>query len=170
MPRELLHELSSLPGKRQRWLPLTLVFWAFLNMVLQPGSSCRETQRSIQAWWKVRQRVWLNPCSSAFCAARARLPLNWLRRLWWRAADRLMVAAPTLPGCHGRRVVVVDGTSVTTPDTHENQQQWPQPQSQMPGCGWPLINLVGLFCLSSGALLRATHGKWKTSEARLFAL
>ena len=170
LPKELLHELASLPGKRQRWLPLTLVFWAFLNMVLQPGGSCRETQRSIQAWWKLRQRVWLNPCSSAFCAARARLPLDWLRRLWWRAADRLMAAAPTLPGCHGRRVLVVDGTSVTTPDTHENQQQWPQPKSQKPGCGWPLINLVGLFCLSSGALLRATHGKWKTSEARLFAL
>ena len=52
-----------------------------------------------------------------------------------------MVAAPTLLGCHGRRVLVVDGTSGTTPDTHENQQQWPQPKSQKPGCGWPLINL-----------------------------
>lgn len=170
LPGESLHELASLPGKRLRWLPLTLVFWACLNMTLQPGSSCRETQRSIQAWWRRRQRVWLNPCSSAFCTARARWPLAWLRRLWWRAADRLAATTPTLPGCQGRRVLVVDGTSVTTPDTFDNQQQWPQPKSQKPGCGWPLINLVGLFCLSSGALLRATHGKWKTSEARLFAL
>ena len=90
--------------------------------------------------------------------------------LWWRAADRLAASAPTLPGCHGRRVLVVDGTSVTAPDTHDNQQEWPQPGSQKPGCGWPLINLAGIFCLSSGALLRAAHGPWKTSEARLFAL
>jgi len=170
LPGESLRELAALPRKRLRWLPLPLVFWACLNMVFHPGSSCRETQRSIQAWWKRRQRLWLNPCSSAFCAARARLPLDWLRRLWWRAADGLAAAAPTLPGCHGRRVLVVDGTSVTAPDTADNQQEWPQPKSQKPGCGWPLINQAGLFCLSSGALLRAAHGRWKTSEARLFAL
>jgi hypothetical protein len=169
-PTGALHELASLPLKRLRWLPLTLVFWACLNMVFHPGSSCRESQRSIQAWWKRRQRNWRNPCSSAFCAARARLPLSWLRSLWWRAADKLATAAPTLPGCHGRRVLVVDGTSVTAPDTDDNQQQWPQPGSQKPGCGFPLISLVGIFCLGSGALLRAAHGKWKTSEARLFAL
>ncbi len=170
LPKETLLELASLPGKRLRWLPLTLVFWACLNMVFHPGSPCREAQRSIQAWWKRRQRNWRNPCNSAFCAARARLPLDWLRRLWWRAADRLASATPTLPGCHGRRVRVADGTAVTAPDTHENQQEWPQPGSQKPGCGWPLINLVGLFCLGSGALLRAAHGRWKTSAARLFAL
>ena len=56
------------------------------------------------------------------------------------------------------------------PDTDENQQEWPQPKSQRPGCGWPLIKLAGIFYLSSGALLRAAHGRWKTSEAHLFAL
>ena len=170
LPIEALHELASLPFKRLRWLPLTLVFWAWLNMVFHPGSSCRESQRSIQAWWKRRKRTWRNPCSGAFCDARARLPLDWLRRLWWRAAEGLAAAAPALPGCHGRRVLVVDGTSATAPDTYDNQQEWPQPGSQKPGCGFPIINLVGIFCLSSGALLRAAHGKWKTSEAYLFAL
>ena len=170
LPTEALQELASLPLKRLRWLPLPLVFWACLNMVFHPGSSCRESQRSIQAWWKRRKRNWRNPCSSAFCAARARLPLGWLRSLWWRAADSLATAAPTLPGCHGRRVLVVDGTSVSAPDTHDNQQEWPQPGSQKPGCGFPIINLAGIFCLGSGALLRAAHGRWKTSEAYLFAL
>ena len=165
LPIEALRDLASLPLKRIRWLPLTLVFWACLNMVFHPGSSCRESQRSIQAWWKRRKCNWRNPCSSAFCGARARLPLGWLRSLWWLAADRLAAAAPTLPGCHGRRVLVVDGTSLTTPDTYDNQQAWPQPGSQKPGCGFPIINLAGIFCLGSGALLRAAHGKWKTSEA-----
>jgi hypothetical protein len=82
----------------------------------------------------------------------------------------MAAAAPCLPGCYGRRVLVVDGTSVTAPDTAQNQKEWPQPKSQKPGCGWPLISIVGIFCLSSGALLHAAHGAWKTSEARLFAL
>jgi hypothetical protein len=110
LPAEALHELASLPGKRLRWLPLPLVFWACLNMVFHPGASCRESQRSIQAWWKRRQRHWRNPCSSAFCAARARRPLDWLRRLWWRAADRedaleemlILCAADLLPRRPGR--------------------------------------------------------------------
>jgi hypothetical protein len=170
LPAEMLRELALLPFKRLRWLPLPLVFWACLNMIFHPGSSCRESQRSIQAWWKRLGRVWLNPCSSAFCAARTRLPMDWLLRLWWRAADRLASATPTLPGCHGRRVLVVDGTSIVAPDTEANQHQWPQPGMQKPGCGWPLIHLAGIFCLSSGALVRAAHGKWKTSEHRLFAL
>ena len=169
LPGELLNELETLPDRRECWLPMSLVFWAFLNMVLHPGSSCREAQRSIQAWWKKQDSIWLNPCSSAFCGARARLPMDWLHRLWLRAATLLSTSAPSLPGCHDRRVLVVDGTSVQTPDTELNQKEWPQPKSQKPGCGWPLINLLGIFCLSSGALLHAAHGKYKTSEARLFA-
>lgn len=169
LPRELLVELATLPGRRLRWLPLPLVFWAFLNMVLHPGSPCREAQRSIQAWWKKQHSIWRNPCSSAFCAARARLPMDWLRRLWLRAATLLSASAPSLPGCHNRRVLVVDGTTVQAPDTELNQKEWPQPSTQKPGCGWPLIHLLGIFCLSSGALLHAVHGKWKTSEARMFA-
>ena len=48
LPAEMLRELASLPLKRLRWLPLPLVFWACLNMVFHPGSSCRESQRSIE--------------------------------------------------------------------------------------------------------------------------
>ena len=53
-----------------RWLPLPLVFWAFLNMLLNPGGPCREAQRSIQAWWMRLGRNWRNPCTSAFCCTR----------------------------------------------------------------------------------------------------
>jgi hypothetical protein len=170
LPAGLLHELRSLPGTRLRWLPLTLVFWAFLQMVLNPGSSCRETQRCLQAWWHRQGRLWRNPNTNAFCQARVRLPLHWLRRLWWRLADSLARRAAPLPGTHGRRVLAVDGTSVHTPDSDSNQHRWPQPSSQKPGCGFPLIMIVGVFCLQSGALLRAAQGAWKTHEARLFAL
>jgi hypothetical protein len=170
LPAGALRELAELPGRRVRWLPLPLVFWAFLNMVLSPRSSCRESQRSIQSWWQRRKRLWLNPCSSAFCMARAKLPMLWLRGLWWKMAGALADSAPALPGCHGRRVLVVDGSSVNAPDTCLNQAEWPQPKSQKPGCGFPLINILGIFDLSSGALLRAAHGHYKTSEARMFAL
>ena len=169
-PGEFLHELRKLPGTRSRWLPLPLIFWAFLSMVLNPGTPCREAQRAVQAWWKRLGRLWQSTCTNAFCMARSRLPLDWLRRLWWRMADGIAAAAPDLPGCHGRRVLAVDGTIIQTPDTAGSQQLWPQPSSQKPGCGFPHILVVALFCLRSGALLRAVHGAVKSHEARLFAL
>lgn len=170
LPREVLGELRFVPGSRCRWLPLIVIFWSFLSMVLNPNMTCREAQRAVQAWWVRQGRIWRSVSTSAFCMARSRLPLTWLRKLWWRLADRLAAAAPGLPGTHGRRVLVVDGTELQCPDTPGCQARWPQPSSQKPGCGFPHILVVAIFCLRSGALLRAVHGSLKAHEARLFAL
>jgi hypothetical protein len=67
-------------------------------------------------------------------------------------------------------VRLVDGTTASMPDTPENQERWPQPKSQKPGCGFPLLKLVGLFCLASGALLRAVHSSLAHHEAVLARL
>jgi len=58
----------------------------------------------------------------------------------------------------GRRVRIVDGTGLSMPDTAANQLQWPQNSGQKPGCGFPQLKVVGLFCLQSGALLEVAHG------------
>jgi hypothetical protein len=67
----------------------------------------------------------------------------------------------------GRRVKLVDGTGVSMPDTAQNQQAWPQPKSQKPGCGFPLLKLVGLFCLHTGAMLQTVHGRWNLHDCVL---
>jgi hypothetical protein len=125
-------------------------FLVFFQVVLCPGTSCREAQRATQAWWRRQGRRWLNPNTNAFCQARARLPLARLQKVWWRLADRICAQAPSLPGCHGRRMLVADGTTVQTSDTTRNQAQLPQVTPQQLGCGFPLVHLVGLFCLEVG--------------------
>src|SRR5208282_1771574 len=57
----------------------------------------------------------------------------------------------------GRRVKIVDGTGLSMPDTAANQLEWPQNSGQKPGCGFPQLKVVGLFCLQSGALLQVAH-------------
>jgi hypothetical protein len=57
----------------------------------------------------------------------------------------------------GRRVKIVDGTGLSMSDTVANQLQWPQNSGQKPGCGFPQLKVVGLFCLQSGALLQVAH-------------
>jgi hypothetical protein len=53
----------------------------------------------------------------------------------------------------GRRVLAYDGSTVSMPDTAENQQVYPQPPQQQPGLGFPLARIAAFFSLSCGAVI-----------------
>lgn len=55
-------------------------------------------------------------------------------------------------------VKLVDGTTISMPDTPENQECYPQPNTQAPGLGFPLARLVMVICLTTGAALDMTVG------------
>jgi hypothetical protein len=57
------------------------------------------------------------------------------------------------------------------PDTPANQRAYPQPASQQPGLGFPVLRLVALFSLAVGTVLDVALGPWKgkqTGEPSLF--
>lgn len=56
---------------------------------------------------------------------------------------------------------LVDGTTVTLPDTPANQAAFPQSRSQKPGLGFPICRVLGLLCLDSGAVLNAAVGPFR---------
>src|SRR5262249_37092708 len=45
------------------------------------------------------------------------------------------------------------GSSVTMPDTPQNQAAYPQPVAQKPGLGFPLARTAAVFSLACGAIL-----------------
>jgi Transposase DDE domain len=153
-------------NSRHRLYPQSLTFWAFLSQVLSPGSACREVVRKIQAWYAPRDK---SPDSgtSAYCQARARLPMATLTQLHQTLADKLSARLTPPELWLGRRVKVVDGTGVSMPDTAANQKVWPQSAEQKPGCGFPVVKLVACFCLASGALLEWVEGPLQDHDCRL---
>lgn len=83
-------------------------------------------------------------CPSAYCQARQRLPQalpDWLYR---RVGRRLEARLPKDWHWRQRRVVLFDGTTVSMPDTPENQHDFPQSPEQKPGLGFPIARLGGL--------------------------
>ena len=60
-----------------------------------------------------------------------------------------------------RVVKLIDGTTVTMPDTPKNQASDPQPDSQQAGLGFPIVRLVGVLSLSSGAVLNVGFGPYQ---------
>jgi hypothetical protein len=67
----------------------------------------------------------------------------------------------------GLRVGVVDGTTISMPDTEANQAEWPQSRTQKAECGFPIMKLVGLFSLATGAAHTLVSGTLHDAEQTL---
>jgi hypothetical protein len=131
---------------------------ALLGQVLSDDHTCQAAVDRLIAWRAARG---LPPCSAdtgGYCKARQRLPEALLPRLTRATADRLQQGALDGWLFHGRRVVLADGSSVSMPDTPENQRAYPQPRQQQAGCGFPIARVVVLICLATGGVLDAAVG------------
>jgi hypothetical protein len=145
------------------WTP-ALTIWAFLSQCL---SDCKSCVAAVARVLVLRVTFGLVPCSAAtgaYCKARAKLPVALLRHLTTHLGCALERQAAPAWRWHGRRVLLADGTTVSGPDTPENQTDFPQPKSQKPGLGFPLIRLVVLLALATAALVDAADGAWSGQE------
>jgi hypothetical protein len=89
---------------------------------------------------------------SAYCQARARLPLALFRDLLRRIVGQLGPEIDDTGTWHGHRVFVADGSSFSMPDVPELQQHFGHPTGQEPGCGFPVAHLLALFHVGTGML------------------
>ena len=89
--------------------------------------------------------------TSAYCQARSRLPETLLQKVFRQTGQNLQEKVTTEYLWCGRNVKVIDGSTVSMPDTIENQKAYPQPKSQTPGCGFPIAKLGVIFSLATGA-------------------
>ncbi|MGK2953241.1 MAG: IS4 family transposase [Thiobacillus sp.] len=168
LPAGLLAQADEGPNSRERIYSVQRVFWGFLYQVLNPQCPCREVVRQIQAFFRLHNLGTVKAGTGGYCAARLRFALDTLQRLRHAvAAHAEKVLAPAEQLWHGLRLKVIDGTTVTLPDTPKNQRAYPQSRSQKPGCGFPLMKLVGIFSLASGALLDYAKGNKHQHELNL---
>jgi len=130
-----------------------VTLWVFLGQVLNADHSCRAAVARLIAHQLSRGE---RPCSAetgAYCKARKRLP----EKLFSDVARHTGAALDSKVDrgwlWKDRRVYVYDGSTVTMPDTPENQQAYPQPIVQRPGLGFPMARIAAIFSLASGAVI-----------------
>jgi hypothetical protein len=164
LPPGLLSQADEGANSRDRIYTVRRTFFGFLYQVLNPQCPCREIVRQIQALLALHSNGPVAAGTGGWCQARLRLPWDILPRLRCAAAAQ---AEKTPQLWHGLRVKVVDGTSTTLPDTTKNQRAYPQPGGQKPGCGFPLVKLVGVFSLATGVLLDYAKGNKHQHELNL---
>ena len=173
LPEATVQQVLQQEGARWKCIFYTpwLTFWAFFWQVLSPDHSCRAAVKRTAAWLGRRGAKLNDEDTSPYCKARARLPESVPFRLMRSLGHRLHDEAPAEWLWRGHRVKVVDGTTVSMPDTQANQREYPQSPSQRPGLGFPRARLVVVFCLATGAVLAAALGRYpgkQTGENALF--
>lgn len=152
---------SSLPEHRERLFPPTETLSMFLAQALHADRSCQHIVNDAAVKRLIHSLPQCSTNTGGYCKARQRLPLEMISGMA-RHTGRLIAEKAIAPWrWYGRRVRLVDGTTVTLPDTPANQRSYPQQSGQKPGLGYPISRIVGVTCLSSGALIDAAMGGFK---------
>ena len=138
-----------------------VTLWAWLSQVLFADKSTAAACARVSVLLLALSRPRWSEDTGVYCRARARLPFAPLQELAEDLADRLEQAALAHWRWHGLRVFLGDGTIILLPDTPENQAAYPQSDSQKKGLGSPLIRLVALLSLASGAISGMAWGPYQ---------
>lgn len=156
----------------QGWIYSPAVtLWVFLAQCLSEDHSCRDAVAQLIAWRMAKGQKSCSAETGAYCTARDKIPEEACRELLRQTGREVDEAAPPEWRWHGRRVLDVDGSTATMPDTPENQAEYPQVPGQRRGCGFPIIRFVVVFSLAVGTVLEAALGKYQgkqTGENSLF--
>lgn len=149
-----------------------LTLWAFLSQALfkDHQRSCRAAVARVVVLLVSLGKPACSDNTGAYCRARAKLPVAVIRRLSTNVADGCEQHLPTPWLWKGRHVHLVDGTTVSMPDTTDNQAAYPQANTQAEGVGFPIARLVVLLSLATAMVTDMAMGPYEGKETGETAL
>lgn len=133
--------------------PLTVL--TFLMQVLNPVKTLRAAVADTLAQLKLEEPDAALPSAdpSAYSQARQKIPETVLSGLLEDATRQVRAVAGNECSWCGRRVKIIDGSSVSMADEPGLQKAYPQPPGQAPECGFPVAYLTVMFCWGTGAVV-----------------
>lgn len=155
IPAERIAEVISAEcGRyRDRLFPPLTTLRLFIGQVLSEDHACQDVLCRFLAERTTEGVAPSGLNTGAYCQARRRLPQKVPERLYQEVGYALETKIPKAWRWRGWRIKLFDGTTVSMPDTVENQSEFPQSSEQKPGLGFPVARMGGLISLASGAVL-----------------
>jgi len=101
---------------------------------------------------------------SAYCQARALLPLAVFQAVLQNLVKALIPDTQAEGLWRGHRTLLIDGSAFSMPDTPELQNEFGQSGAQKPGCGFPVAKILALFHAGTGVLLRVVAAPLRSHE------
>jgi hypothetical protein len=163
LPQNLFPKATSKANCRDRIYTRDRTFWAMLWQALNPKASGREVVRQLQALLQLLGGPTISSEEGAYCRAKARLPANPFAQALFATAQAADQRAPAPTLLAARPVKIVDGSALTAPDTLKNRKAYrPLKKDRRPH--FPMLRIVVLFSLLSGAILSVAMGDMRTAE------
>lgn len=166
LPADFLHGLSA--SQRIRQYCNVVVFWAWLAQILEANASLSKAVSLVQAWCDDLNLPVPGKDTSAYSKARGRLRSEFLTLVGERINTYMSARIRPEDTYHGHIVKSIDGSSMALDDTEENQVEYPQPTSQKPGCGFPVMGIMGVLNHSHGGWEDFAHGEQSAHDAPIF--
>lgn len=145
--------LTAIGGFIDRIYSPLVTLWVFLGQALSADPSCRAAVARLISHRISRGQSACSAETGAYCQARKRLPEEFFSDVARQTGCGLETHVDPSWLWKRRRVLVYDGSSVSMPDTPENQSAYPQPVVQKPGVGFPMARIAAVFSLACGAVL-----------------
>ncbi len=149
-----------------------IMVWSFLGQVLRDGkeASCQSAVARVMTYCQLTGKTTPTADTRNYCRARAKLSVPALRELSGEIADEMEESAEADWLWKGRHAKLIDGFTFTMPDTEQNQSEFPQANTQTPGCGLPIARAVAILSLATACVLDAAIGPYKGKQASETAL
>lgn len=126
---------------RERFFTPVLTFRLFLLQILHGNTAIHHLRHVSQ----------MSFAAASYCAARTRLPLAALRSF---LAGMVESRAHDTPAPDAPRILIVDGSSFSMPDTPELCDHFGLQRCQKPGVGYPVGKIMGLLDAASGLFIQ----------------
>lgn len=149
-----------------------ITLWGFLSQMLfkQEQRSCVAAVARIAVLLIALER---EPCAAdtaAYCRARLKLKETVIEQLVLQVATKAEAALPEPWLWKKRHVKLVDGTTMSMPDTSENQEIYPQQNTQQSGLGFPVMRVVVLISLATAMVDGLAFGPYAGKQTGETAL
>lgn len=162
IPSALFPKASKKENSRDRDYTRWRTFWCMIWQSLNPKASGREVVRQLQALLELEGKAGISPDDTAYCRAKGRLAPGEFPKALDAAAQAADQRAPATTALQGRRLKVADGCIVSLNDTPKNRKAYPPVQCAEPN--FPMMRVVVLFSLLSGAIVSLVTGALRTAE------
>lgn len=151
LPAGFMDEASL--SQRVRHYCNIVVFWAWLSQILEANASLSKAVALVQSWCE--EAGLPRPCgdTGGYSKGRSRLKIGFLQSVGAKVNAHLDARICPEDTYRGHVVKSIDGSSLELDDTENNQSEYPQPTSQKPGCGFPIMGITGV--------LNHSHGGWE---------
>lgn len=155
---------------RERVFTPEVTLRAFLSQVIDDDKSQQAAVSRVIATSIAQGKKPPSANTSAYSQARTRLSEDVVSTLTRVTAEEVVSNTPASWLWKKKRIKLVDGSTLSMPDTVKNQLEYPQPASQKKGVGFPIARIVIIIDYITGVLLNFAMGQYSGENTGEHAL